>query len=50
MTLTDAMLSATPPDLPMPHAAEFWYLVGDAHAADLDSAGTAFQARAPPVA
>jgi hypothetical protein len=35
----------------MPHAAEFWYLVGDAHAAaDLDSAGTAFQPRAPPVA
>jgi hypothetical protein len=50
LALADAMLSATPPDLPAPQAAEFAYLITNAHSVDLDSAGAAFQPRAPPIA
>lgn len=50
LALADAMLSATPPHLPAPQAAEFSYLIANATSVDPKSAGVAFQPRAPPTA
>lgn len=48
LALTSAALSATPPALPLPQAAQFRYLGTDAEFADLDTVDVAFQPRAPP--
>ena len=42
------MLFATPPLLLLPQAIELLYLATDAEFAHLNSAGSAFQSRAPP--
>ena len=48
VTMASAVLFATPPLLRLPQAVEFLYLVADAEFEHLESAGTAFQPRAPP--
>jgi hypothetical protein len=49
MALANAMVVATPPDLAGPQAAAFSYLTTDTEIVALNSAGVAFQPRAPPV-
>jgi hypothetical protein len=49
IALANAMLSATPPLLLLPQAAEFLYRVTDAEFIHLDSARVVFQPRAPPI-
>ena len=48
MAMASTMLSASPPILLLPEAVEFLYRTTDAEFIHLKSAGTAFQARAPP--
>jgi hypothetical protein len=50
LALANAPLSAAPPLLPAPQAAEFAYLITNARSVDLNCADAAFQPRAPPVA
>jgi hypothetical protein len=45
----NAVLFATPPLLLLPQAMEFLYLTTDAEFVHLNSAGVAFQPRAPPI-
>ncbi len=49
IALANTALFATPPLLLLPQAAEFLYLTTDAEFNYLNSAGVAFQPRAPPV-
>ena len=49
LTLSDAMMIVTPPDLLEPHAAAFAALIADATPVAPSSASIAFQPRAPPV-
>ncbi|MBR0800274.1 DUF2946 family protein [Bradyrhizobium jicamae] len=49
LALASTMLSATPPELPAPLAAEFAYLITNAAPVDVDWADAAFQPRGPPV-
>jgi hypothetical protein len=49
MALTHTMLVATPAYLLRPQAAAFWPLAAHAEFVDLNSAGAAFQPRAPPI-
>jgi hypothetical protein len=49
MALANSVLSATPPLLLLPQAIEFLYLATDAGFVHLNSAGVAFQPRAPPI-
>jgi hypothetical protein len=48
VSMASTILFATPPLLLLPQAVEFLYLTTDAEFAHLNSAGTAFQPRAPP--
>jgi hypothetical protein len=50
IALANTMLSATPPLLLLPQAAEFLYRITDAEFVHLDSARVVFQPRAPPIA
>jgi hypothetical protein len=50
LALANAMVWATPPYLLVPQAAAFSHLITDAASVDLNSAGVAFQPRAPPTA
>jgi hypothetical protein len=49
IALANAMLSATPPLLLLPQAAEFFYRATDAEFVDLNPARVVFQPRAPPI-
>jgi hypothetical protein len=49
LALANAMVVATPPDLPGPQAIAFLYLTTHAGFVDLNSARVAFQPRAPPI-
>src|SRR5258705_10938849 len=49
IALANAMLFATPPLLLLPQAIEILYLSTDAEFTHLNSAGVAFQPRAPPI-
>jgi uncharacterized iron-regulated membrane protein len=49
IALANTVLFATPPLLLLPQAVEFLYLTTDAEFVHLNSAGVAFQPRAPPV-
>jgi hypothetical protein len=49
MALASAVLFATPPVLPVPHAVEFSYLITDTEFAYSNSLRVAFQPRAPPL-
>lgn len=48
VAMASTVVFATPPLLLLPRAVEFLYLSTDADFADLNSAGVAFQPRAPP--
>jgi len=50
MALASTVVDAAPPLLLSPHATAFSYLVADARFAEPNSAGVAFQPRAPPIA
>lgn len=49
MSLADAMVVATPPDVPAPRASASLHLVAGAEFAEPGSARVAFQPRAPPI-
>jgi hypothetical protein len=49
IALANTVLFATPPLLLLPQAVEFLYLATDAEFVHLNSAGVAFQPRAPPI-
>ncbi len=49
LALADAMMIVTPPYLLEPQAVAFAHLIADGASVDLNSAGVAFQPRAPPV-
>jgi hypothetical protein len=49
LALADAMMVVTPPCLLAPQAVAFSHLITDATPVDVNSAGIAFQPRAPPV-
>jgi Protein of unknown function (DUF2946) len=49
IALANAMLSATPPLLLLPQAAEFFYRATNAEFVDLNPARVVFQPRAPPI-
>jgi hypothetical protein len=49
VAMANTMLSATPPLLRLPEAAEFLYLTTDAEFAHLNAVRVAFQSRAPPI-
>lgn len=49
ISLANTVLFATPPLLLLPQAIEFLYLATDAEFVHLNSAGVAFQPRAPPI-